>query len=633
MITFANVALRRGTQLLFEDATFTIHAGERVGVVGRNGTGKSSLFAALDGELAPDVGEIGCPSKATITSIAQHMPREPRTAVEYAIDGDRHLREIEARLAEAEARGAGGEVLADLHARYEEADGYTAHARAARILSGLGFGEDELDTNTLEFSGGWRMRLNLARALMAPSDILLLDEPTNHLDFEAIVWLERWLARYPGTLLIISHDRDFLDAAVGRILNIRDQHIEEYKGNYSAFESALVERLNQEAALRTRQLEERARIQKFVDRFRAKATKARQAQSRVKMLERMETVAAANVDTPFTFTFESPTRMPNPLITLDDVAVGYADTPILNRVTVTLTPGSRIGIVGVNGAGKSTLIKLLHGDLAPLSGRRVEHPGLSVGYFAQHQLEQLDGKASPKVLMKRIAPRTEEQALRNFLGGFGFAGERYDTPCETFSGGEKSRLILATLIWSKPNLLLLDEPTNHLDMDMRAALTLALQEFEGALIVIAHDRHLLRSTTDVIWRVADGTVTTYDGDVADYQSLQGDASEGTTQPNGSLGSTPAPRRQRSKQEAAMHRKSRLPLLSKSKKIEAELEKQQRQIRDIDELLSTTKISGEEMATTLKQRASLASGVEELEMEWLDVQEAIETMEREFEGRA
>ena len=520
MITFSNVTLRRGERLLFSEATFGMLPGERAGIVGRNGSGKSSLLAAILGELPPETGDIHISKSLTVTSIAQHLPQLKRSAIDHTLEGDQRRHALEERLASAQHHEHRGELLAKLHAEYEEAEGYSAPSRAGRILFGLGFSAEDHHRDISSFSGGWQMRLNLARALMAPADILLLDEPTNHLDLEATVWLEHWLMHYRGTLLIISHDRDFLDGAVRRILNIRSQRIEQYRGNYSTFEQTFAMRQAHEATLHARQLEERARIQTFIDRFKVKATKARQAQSRIKALERMEIMASASIERSFRFTFLPPGRMPNPLLTLDGVSAGYAKQNVLSDVNITLIPGQRIGVMGVNGAGKSTLIKLIHGTLAPREGQRIEHPGLNIGYFAQHQLENLDHHASPKVLLNRIAHHTNEQILRNFLGGFGFGGDQYETPCLHFSGGEKSRLILACLIWARPNLLLLDEPTNHLDMDMRAALTLALQEFEGALLLIAHDRHLLRSATDELWMVGNSQVREYDGDISDYQSLQ-----------------------------------------------------------------------------------------------------------------
>ncbi|MEM7253067.1 MAG: ATP-binding cassette domain-containing protein [Pseudomonadota bacterium] len=631
MITFSNVALRRGAQLLFDRASFTVHAGERIGLVGRNGSGKSSLFAAIEAQLPADVGDIGLPDQATITSIAQHLPTHSRTALDYTIDGDERLRAAERELQDAEAQGANGERLATLHARVDDAGGYTAQARASRILAGLGFSTQDLERNIQAFSGGWRMRLSLAHALMSPSDVLLLDEPTNHLDFEAIVWLERWLSRYPGTLLLISHDREFLDATVSRVINIRGQKIEEYRGNYSDFERALAERISQESALRARQDAERARIQRFVDRFRAKATKARQAQSRVKMLERMETVAVTHIDAPFRFSFPAPGRMPNPLLTVEKAAVGYDDADVLSGIDAALTPGARIGVVGVNGAGKSTLIKLIKGDLAPRRGRRVVHPGLRIGYFAQHQLDQLDVEASPRVMLSRLAPDAPEQRLRDYLGGFGFGAARYETPCGTFSGGEKSRLILACLIWSEPNLLLLDEPTNHLDMDMRAALTLALQEFEGALMLIAHDRHLIRSTTDEIWLIANGQVNSYEGDVSDYQALHADhpGQETAADRSGANATANRARKRVDKRTAAEYRKQKQPLQTQAREIERTLERHQADIHRIDERIANNEVPSADMPTVLKERANLAQIIESTESRWLETQEAIEAIERKL----
>ena len=627
--------------MLFSEAIFSMLSGERAGIVGRNGSGKSSLFAAILGELSPEIGDIHIPKNLKVTSIAQHPSHLKRSAIDHTLDGDQRLRALEEQLANAQRHGHRGELLAKLYAEYEEAEGYSAPSRAGRILSGLGFSERDHHRDISSFSGGWQMRLNLARALMAPSDILLLDEPTNHLDLEATVWLEHWLARYRGTLLMISHDRDFLDGTVRHIFTIRNQRIEQYRGNYSTFERTFAMRQAHEATLHARQLEERARIQTFINRFKVKATKARQAQSRIKMLERMEIMANASIERSFRFAFSPPGRMPNPLLTLDGVSAGYAEQNVLSDINITLTPGQRIGVMGVNGAGKSTLIKLIHGTLAPREGRRIEHPGLNISYFAQHQLENLDYQASPKVLLGRIAHDTNEQILRNFLGDFGFGGDQYDTPCYHFSGGEKSRLILACLIWTRPNLLLLDEPTNHLDMEMRIALTLALQEFEGALILIAHDRHLLRTTTDELWMVANGQVRQYDGDISDYQSLQEaliSRKEFDKKSPSSLSLLPtapnAPRTEKKhhRREAAAHRERRQPLMLQSQELERAIEDHQAEINTIDNLLTEQLPANGNIEGSLKIRARLTAAKDQLEQTWLGIEERLEALDRSFHDR-
>ncbi|HVL37366.1 MAG TPA: ATP-binding cassette domain-containing protein [Burkholderiales bacterium] len=513
MIRFSQLTLARGAKPLLEGADLALHPGERVGLVGPNGSGKSSLFALLRGELHPDKGDAEVPGHWRLAHVAQETPALERPAVEFVIDGDTGLRRLEAELAGAQD----GVRIAELHAALADAGAYTARARAERLLVGLGFRHGELERPVSSFSGGWRMRLNLAQALMCPSDLLLLDEPTNHLDLDAIIWLEEWLRRYPGTLIVVSHDRDFLDAVVEAIVHIDQRKLRRYGGNYSSFEAQRAAHLVLAAAQQERQSRERARLQSFIDRFRAKASKARQAQSRVKMLARMEDLAPLHASAPFSFEFREPLRAPNPLIVLEDVAAGYGGQPVLEGLNLSLQSGQRIGLLGVNGAGKSTFVKTLAGALAPLAGSCVRNKGLAVGYFAQHQVEMLRDDDSPLAHLARLAPDEREQDLRSFLGAFNFPGDMATGPIATFSGGEKARLALALIVWQRPNLLLLDEPTNHLDLDTREALTVALAQFEGTLVLVSHDRHLLRATTDELLIVARGRVRPFDGDLDDYR--------------------------------------------------------------------------------------------------------------------
>ncbi len=515
MLQFRDLSLRRGPKLLFEHASFNVHAGWKLGITGANGAGKSSLFALILGQLHADAGELDQPGSWVIAQVAQQTPSGSRPAIEHVLDGDAELRRVQAGLAAAEAAQDGGGA-AHLHGLLEAIGGYEARSRAARLLHGLGFRPGQEGLPIDHFSGGWRMRLNLARALMARSDLLLLDEPTNHLDLDAVIWLEQWLRRYPGTLLLISHDREFMDAVVDHLVHIDQQRADLYAGNYSAFERIRAERLAHLQAEHNRQQREIAHMHAFVERFRAKATKARQAQSRLKALARMEQIVPAHVDSPFHFAFPQPDRLPNPLLRLDEASAGYAGSAVIEGLELSLSPGDRVGLLGPNGAGKSTLIKLLAGGMQPLSGRIERAADLAVGYFAQHQLDQLHSGHTPLEHLLQVAPRATEQSLRDFLGGFGFAGDRALEPVAPFSGGEKARLALALLVYRRPNLLLLDEPTNHLDLEMRHALGQALLEFEGAMVIVSHDRHLLRITSDRLLLVNAGRVEEFRDSLDEY---------------------------------------------------------------------------------------------------------------------
>ncbi|GAL24371.1 glutathione-regulated potassium-efflux system ATP-binding protein [Vibrio variabilis] len=502
MITFSDIQLLRGGKPLLDQASATIHPGDKVGLVGKNGCGKSTLFALLKDELSIDAGSFSQPAHWELAWVAQETPALERTAIEYVIDGDREYRALEQKLVDAEQQD-NGTLVAELHGKIEVIGGYSIRARAAELLDGLGFSQEQMTWNLTQFSGGWRMRLNLAQALLCRSDLLLLDEPTNHLDLDAVMWLERWLQSYPGTLVLISHDRDFLDPIVGRIIHIENQLLNEYTGNYSSFEEQRAQKLILQQAQYQKQQKQMSHMQKYIDRFRYKASKARQAQSRIKALERMEKVLPAQFDNPFSFEFREPAALPNPIIMMDDVSAGYDDNIILEKIRLNLVPGSRIGLLGRNGAGKSTLIKLLSGELGAKGGDLNYSQGVKIGYFAQHQLETLHPEETPLQHMMQIAPQHTEQQLRDYLGSFGFQGDKALEKVAPFSGGEKARLVLALVVWQKPNLLLLDEPTNHLDLDMRQALTLALQTFEGAMVIVSHDRYLLRATTDDLYLVHD----------------------------------------------------------------------------------------------------------------------------------
>ncbi len=515
MLSFTNLALRRSTSLLFEAADFKIYPGQKLGITGANGCGKSSLFALIRGELSADLGEFTMPRDWAVSSVAQETILSERIAVEHVIDGDEEFRLVESRLIQAEAE-QDAMLIASCHERFQEIDGYQAKSRAARLLSGLGFSEAEIHRPLDSFSGGWIMRLNLARALMCRSDLLLLDEPTNHLDLDAVIWLEQWLKRYQGTLLLISHDRDFLDAVVNWVAHIENQQVNLYRGNYSSFEVQRAESLAQQQAAHQKQQQSIAHIQRYIDRFRVQANKARQAQSRIKALERMRIIAPAHIDSPFHFEFRAARTLPTSLLKLDQVATGYGEKIVLENIDFSLIPGERIGLLGLNGAGKSTFIKLLANQLQAFDGEVTRAKDLQTGYFAQHQLEQLDLDASAMLTLQRLAPELSEREIRGYFGGFNFRGDKVMQPIKTFSGGEKARLVLALIIWGRPNLLLLDEPTNHLDLEMRLALNQALQGFEGSVILVSHDRHLLRSVCDDLWLVDGAAVQRFEQTLDDY---------------------------------------------------------------------------------------------------------------------
>ncbi|WP_085723746.1 ATP-binding cassette domain-containing protein [Pseudomonas sp. R37(2017)] len=634
MIRLQNLTLQRGPQRLLEDAELTLHAGQKAGLIGANGAGKSSLFALLRGELHPDSGDCFLPADWRIAHMRQEVDTLERLAVDYVLDGDLRLRQVQRDLAAAEAAHDGA-AQARLHSELDSADGYTADARARKLLAGLGFTNEQMDRQVGDFSGGWRMRLNLAQALMCPSDLLLLDEPTNHLDLDAIIWLEEWLKSYPGTLMLISHDRDFLDAVVDHVAHVDQRKITLYRGGYSAFERARAERLAQQQQAYEKQQAQRAHMESYIARFKAQATKARQAQSRIKALERMEELTAAHVDSPFDFVFRESQKISSPLIDLSDARLGYGDKAVLEKVKLQLTPGARIGLLGPNGAGKSTLIKNLAGELSPLTGRLTRGENTVVGYFAQHQLDSLDSKASPLLHLQRLAPTEREQTLRDFLGGFDFRGARVDEPVLNFSGGEKARLALALIAWDRPNLLLLDEPTNHLDLEMRLALTMALQEFSGAVLVVSHDRHLLKSTTDNFYLVADGKVEEFDGDLEDYTRWLVDY----RQRNAPVSNTPVnpdkTDKKAQRQVAAALRQQLAPHKREADKLENELGKLHEKLAKIDASLGDSDIyepaRKNELRDLLAEQAKLKVREAELEEAWMQALELLESMQAELES--
>ncbi|VXC98813.1 ATP-binding cassette domain-containing protein [Pseudomonas sp. 9Ag] len=636
MIRLQNLTLQRGPQRLLEGAELTLHPGQKVGLVGANGAGKSSLFALLRGEFTPDGGDCQLPPDWRIAHMRQEVDTLDRLAVDYVLDGDTELRRVQAALIEAETVHDGG-ALARLHTELDNADGYTADARARKLLAGLGFANEQMDLPVSSFSGGWRMRLNLAQALMCPSDLLLLDEPTNHLDLDAILWLEAWLKSYPGTLMLISHDRDFLDEVVGHVVHVEQRKLTLYRGGYSAFERARAERLAQQQQAFEKQQAQREHMEDFIRRFKAKASKARQAQSRIKALEKLEELAPAHIDSPFDFAFREADRVSSPLLDLAEGRLGYGDKQVLDKVKLQLVPGARIGLLGPNGAGKSTLIKTLANELQPLAGRLQRGENLVIGYFAQHQLDALDAKASPLLHLQRIAPGEREQVLRDFLGGFDFRGNRCDEPVLNFSGGEKARLALALIAWGKPNLLLLDEPTNHLDLEMRLALTLALQDFEGAVLVVSHDRHLLKSTTDEFLLVAEGRVAVFDGDLEDYARWLADyrTRQQPVTTNEQAGDKTDKRALR--QAAAALRQQLAPLKRQADKLEKDLIGVHEKLADLEQRLGDAALyevaRKDELRELLAKQAELKVRESELEEAWLGALEALETLQGELEGSA
>lgn len=629
MIRLENISLHRGSQTLLEHASLIINSGWKLALIGANGAGKTSLFKMLLGELQADAGELSQPDRSKIAHMAQEVSSIERSALQYVLDGDVPLRQLQAKIAEAEASHS--PELGVFYAELDAIDGYRAESKAYLLLNGLGFSTDDAQRAVNTFSGGWRIRLNLAQALMCRSELLLLDEPTNHLDLDATIWLEQWLKNYPGTLILISHDRSFIDAVADQVAHLYQKQLALYKGNYSAFEKLRAERLSQQQAAFVKQQERIEHIESFVRRFKAKASKAKQAQSRIKELERMELISAAHVDSPFTFRFDSNDRLSSPLVSLSDSDLGYGETQILNQVKLSLIPGQRIGLLGRNGAGKSTLVKSLVGDLELLGGERVCGEHLRIGYFAQHQLEALDMQASALLHLQRIAPKAKEPQLRSFLGSFDFRGDNALEPITRFSGGEKARLALALIAWQKPNLLLLDEPTNHLDLEVRHALTLALQGFEGAIILVSHDRHLLANTVDQFLLVSEGKVTDFDGDLDDYhQWLAKQRTDNKPTSSPAVRSMSATDRKEQKRLDAQRRKALRPLKQKVETLEKEIDRGNQSLAVIKERLTDAYLYSDERKDELKdlleKQGELQAKVEITEELWLDAHHELENLE-------
>ncbi|ERM58827.1 ABC transporter ATP-binding protein [Vibrio cyclitrophicus] len=639
MITFSDIQLLRGGKPLLDQASATFHPGDKIGLVGKNGCGKSTLFALIKDELSIDAGSFSKPAHWEMAWVAQETPALERTAIEYVIDGDREYRGLEDQLEKAE-QADNGTLVAEIHGKIETIGGYSIKARAAELLDGLGFRQEQMTWNLTQFSGGWRMRLNLAQALLCRSDLLLLDEPTNHLDLDAVMWLERWLQNYPGTLVLISHDRDFLDPIVNRIVHVENQQLNEYTGNYSSFETQRAQKLILQQAMYQKQQKQMSHMQSYIDRFRYKASKARQAQSRIKALEKMEQVLPAQFDNPFSFEFREPDALPNPIMMMDEVSAGYDDNLILEKIRLNLVPGSRIGLLGRNGAGKSTLIKLLSGELKQQGGELSYSQGVKMGYFAQHQLETLHPEETPLQHMMQIAPKHTEQQLRDYLGSFGFQGEKALDKVAPFSGGEKARLVLALLVWQKPNLLLLDEPTNHLDLDMRQALTFALQTFEGAMVIVSHDRYLLRATTDDLYLVHDRQVAPFDGDLSDYykwltEQQKVERKEAQALAPAKDGANSAAAKKDQKRKEAEFRKLTAPIRKKLSQFEKQMDKLTLALEEAEQELSDTSLYEAENKAKLNKvlalQASSKSQLEEVEMDWMSTQEELEQMEQDMDS--
>ncbi|ELW86998.1 ATP-binding cassette domain-containing protein [Acinetobacter bereziniae] len=644
MIQLDQLSIRRGGRILFQKASMQLHPGWKIGLTGVNGAGKSTLFSALLGGIESDSGSLTRPNIWTVAHMAQEIKALDMKAIDFVLSGDEEYWQIQDQLNHPE--NLSNDELAHLYSRFEEIHGYTASSKASQLMAGLGFFEHQSELLVSSFSGGWRMRLNLARTLMSRSDLLLLDEPTNHLDLDAILWLEDWLKAYEGTLILISHDRDFLDAITDHILHIENQILTLYTGNYSTFETTRAERLAQQQQAFEKQQEAKAHLQKFIDRFKAKATKARQAQSRIKQLERMQELAPAHVDNPFTFSFREPSKMSSPLLTLEHADIGYGDKLIVTNVNLQITPTSRIGLLGMNGAGKSTLIKSLVGDLALIQGVRKDSELLNIGYFAQHQMDALDGNASPMLQLARIAdPKISEATLRSFLGSFGFSGERMDTPSESFSGGERARLALALIVWLRPNVLILDEPTNHLDLDMRHALTMALQDFEGAVVLVSHERQLIASVCDELILVHAGQSKEFDGDLQDYaawlRQARIDMMKNGQKPSAPIQSQVVEKTSISKvdkeaqrKEAARQRELSRPIRKNIEKIESQIGKIQPRLVEIEESLADSALyeanRKDDLLKLMNEQTELKTKLEQAEEQMLELMMELETLESSFE---
>ncbi|MDB2510608.1 ATP-binding cassette domain-containing protein [Gammaproteobacteria bacterium] len=620
MLSFTNLALRRGPNLLFEDASFVIHRDKKVGLIGANGAGKTSLFKMITGELDVEEGYLDYPHDLRISYLAQEVPGTNDVAVQYVLEGDKQLINIQQKIISAEENER-FEELGELHEIFNSMDGHSATAKAEQLMIGLGFSQEDLQKTVKDFSGGWRVRLNLARTLMQPSDLLLLDEPTNHLDLDAIVWLADWIKSFKGALILISHDREFLDECVNTIAHIHRQAIELYTGNYSQFEEVKALRLAEQAATFKKQQREIAHMQDFVRRFKAKATKARQAQSRVKALERMEVIAPAHVDSPFHFTIPQADKISDPLLTLDDATLGYS-SPVLEKINLSLHPGDRIGLLGPNGAGKSTLMKSLVASIPLMDGHRFEGANLKIGYFSQHQVDDLDLSKTAYQCIHQLDPEKTEQQVRTYLGGYDFKNDKVKDPIKLFSGGEKARLALAIIAYQQPNLLLMDEPTNHLDMEMRQALTMALQSFGGAILLISHDRHLLANNVDQFLLVENGSILEFDGDLNDYSLRilknlnKSHASKSTTTKE----STPGAQRQ-------LDQKKIKQLKNEIHAAEKRLKRLQEKIAGVEGILQSPETYDgdfqDDLHDLIRNQTELKTEIEEVEQTWLNLNEQLE----------
>lgn len=635
MIRLQQLNLNLGSKTILQQAELTVHDGHKLAVVGANGAGKSTLFKLLLGQLVPDQGELYVPKNWRIAHMAQEVAASEITAMDYVLDGHEQYREIQNAIELAE-QADDHNKLAHLHGEFELIHGYEVPQLGKTMLAGLGFKTEQMSNPVSAFSGGWRMRLNLAKALIMPSDLLLLDEPTNHLDLDAAMWLEGFLQKYRGTLLLISHDRDFIDSVANGIVHLHTQQITLYSGNYADFERRRSERLAQQQSLYEQQQEQIAHIESFITRFKAKASKAKQAQSRVKALERMERIAPAHVDSEFQFQFPNADKYSDPLLTLEDANIGYGQTLQLANVNASLRPGDRIGLLGANGAGKSTLIKAIVGQLELMGGRYFSGEYLEVGYFAQHQVDELALNLSPIEHLQQLTPGTSEQVARNFLGSFGFHGDQAVESCESFSGGELARLALARIAWLKPNLLILDEPTNHLDLDMRHALTLALQNYDGAIMVVSHDRHLLSNTVDEFWLVHDTKIEVFDGDLGDYrvfikQALLDDTPEKTDKPDQE--NSAEAKKEKKRREAEM-RKLMSPIKKMVDKLEAKVETLQEELECIEEKLVDTALyeaaNKDELQTVLAKQAATKQQLEADEESWMEKLEELEALQQELD---
>jgi ATP-binding cassette subfamily F protein 3 len=626
VLRFDDVQLLRGGRAVLSGVSLTIHAGHKVGVTGRNGAGKTSFVELVTGGLEPDAGRVEITAGYDIAYVTQELEMADRAAIEHVMDGDRELRGLQAELGEAEARQDGHRQAA-IHARLEAIDAYTAATRAARIMAGLGFSSREESAPVGTFSGGWRMRLHLARALMCRSHVLVLDEPTNHLDLDAVIWLESWLRAYEGTLLLISHDREFLDPVVDHVAHVERGRVRLYAGNYSSFERRRSLELGEAQATYQRQQREIAHMRAFVDRFRYKATKARQAQSRLKALARMELIAPAHVDSPFHLRFEAPLHLPTPLVRLESLGAGYPDRAVLEGVSMSLAPGDRLALLGANGAGKSTLIKVLAGELMATSGVRHEANRLGVGYFSQHRVEQLDAEDSPMAHLARLDRQSREQGLQDFLGGFGFGDQRVHEPVSRLSGGEQARLALALILYQRPNLLLLDEPTNHLDLEMRHALAVALQEFAGAVVIVSHDRHLLRTVSDSLWLVADGGAAPYDGDLDDYARWLATRRQAAAPGQGGRGAGGARDARARRRADAERRRAVQPLRREVERLESELARLGGERAVLADALTDPAIYADDAKARLKamllERGRIEGELADTESAWMAASERLE----------